>query len=62
MKSNVLTAAFIKSVRHRGGRTADRYGDVLERRRDVMQGWGGHITGGGGGGGGGLMAPLPGGA
>ena len=27
MKSNVLTAAFVKSVRHRGGRTADRYGD-----------------------------------
>jgi len=25
MKSNVLTAAFVKSVRHRGGRTADRY-------------------------------------
>ena len=27
MKSNVLTAVFVKSVRHRGGRTADRYSD-----------------------------------
>ena len=27
MKSNTLTAAFVKSVRHRGGRTADRYSD-----------------------------------
>lgn len=27
MKANVLTAAFVKSVRHRGGRSPDRYGD-----------------------------------
>ena len=27
MNANVLTAAFVKSVRHRGGRSPDRYGD-----------------------------------
>ena len=38
MKSNVLTAAFVKSVRHRGGRTADRYGDGHGLMLQVMPG------------------------
>ena len=38
MKSNVLTAAFVKSVRHLGGRTADRYGDGHGLMLQVMPG------------------------